>query len=223
MKLKYLITVCCIGLMYATATAQDEKRDMGIAAKFSTNGIGLEYAYEITPNGKFVGRAYAAYLPLTLNGYDVDMMGSFLTVDTKINLGSIGLLCDWHPFKNGFKATAGVSYMITNISVVAQLRDAITSGVVVYTPEDIGKVKADVTYAPVAPYLAVGYGRAIPNKKWNVSCELGTFYTGSPKVKFQCTEMLEPTTAQGSVINENVKSYRWLPQVSCSVGYRLSK
>ncbi|GHT45972.1 hypothetical protein AGMMS49965_23280 [Bacteroidia bacterium] len=57
------------------------------------------------------------------------------------------------------------------------------NGVIVRNSEKTNyRLDADIKINAVKPYLGLGFGRSIPNRRVGVQFELGVMYTGTPKV-----------------------------------------
>ena len=49
-----------------------------------------------------------------------------------------------------------------------------------FTPEDLGRIGVDVEWNKIAPFIGLGFGRAVPQGS-SISVEAGA-YVGEPKV-----------------------------------------
>jgi hypothetical protein len=228
-KLQNLLLFCLFMSAFSTIKAQKEDLpsspnvsdvNWGASLNLSTNGIGLEVSRSI--NNKFTARLGCNYLPISIKNYQIDFSGTKLNANGDVKLGSISAYLDWHPFKNNFKVTGGVAYMLTSLNVTAFLKDSIRQGDLKIGPDQVGKISLDINPNSIAPYLGIGYGRNIPKSKFGVSIDLGVFYIGSPKVTFVTTRLLEPSTPQGQVLSNNLSDYQWLPKLSFSFNYKLN-
>ena len=213
-----------------TALVEDElgSHAWGISLNLTTNGIGLELSKSLTTNRKLVGRLGGNYFTYDLKNYPYNngtkAKPQYLLANANIVLGSIGAYVDWHPFGNAFKLTGGVAYLISNIKSTAQLRDSTAQGDINISPEEVGQIKAEIKPSSnIAPYIGIGFGRAIPKNRVGVSFEIGTYYMGSPNVDFYCTKMLEPTSSMKAVLSDNLSPNQWLPRLSLNINIKLSK
>ncbi|MBC7381515.1 MAG: hypothetical protein H7296_00800 [Bacteroidia bacterium] len=197
---------------------------IGMGLKFSTNGLGIEFSKSLTSQRKVVMRGFATYLPYQLSNFPFKFNRSVvLNINMNVKLGAIGLLFDVHPFNNSFKLTVGAAYMLLNAKSTAMLKDSIKQNDITLSPEEVGVINAEISGSPIAPYAGIGIGRAIPRKRIGFSVEIGTYYMGSPKVSFVCNGLLEPTSNQQKVLEENLKTNKWLPQIMFNLNFRLTK
>lgn len=207
----------------APADVTPAKKGMGVSVVLSSNGIGAEVSKTITSNGKFVARLGGTYLSYDLKNYEIAFSSTKLVINGPVTLGSLGAYVDWHPFNNAIKVTGGVAYMVTGFKSNAVLKDSVKQGDISVSPNDVGKVNIEIKPASFAPYIGIGFGRAVPKNRVGVSFEVGTYYIGSPTINFTTTGMLEPTTNQGKVLTSNLKDYNWLPKLSFNINIRLTK
>lgn len=135
---------------------------------------------------------------------------SDLTVKPGLTNGRI--LVDYHPSANhGFHLTAGAYIGESSLlkvgggypngfkEVVKKINDLraefsnfgipeitidppVVNGVSVDSEKDNYRLDADIKINAVKPYLGIGFGRSIPNRRVGVQFELGVMYTGTPKV-----------------------------------------
>lgn len=195
----------------------------GIGINFSSNGIGGELSKELTKNKKLTGRVSFSYLPYSMDNISYDFSQTKLIAKADITLGAIGAYLDWHPFGNSFKITGGAVYMLTQVKGNAYVRDSVKQGEITIPPNSVGKISVGIETLPIAPYLGIGFGRAVPKNRVGFGVEMGTYYIGSPKLSFVCTGLLEPTSNQEVVLKENLKSYQWLPQILFKLTIKISK
>ena len=76
-------------------------------------------------------------------------------------------------------------------------------------------------YNGFAPYLGLGFGRAVPKNKFGVSFEAGSFYLPEPKVDITATGMLAPTANQAVSLQEDIRDYRWFPFLNLRLSVRI--
>lgn len=195
----------------------------GGGVQFTTNGIGFQIARSIHPTNKFVLKLGGTYLPIEIKNYPFEFTGTKLSSNLSINLGAIGAYVDWHPFGNAFKITGGIAYLLTNISGTSVVKDSVVQGEIKIDPNKVGNIKTEIKTNPIAPYLAIGFGRSIPKHRLGFGVELGTYYIGAPKVSFVCSGLLEPSSANEATLNENLKGNQFLPQLVFNLTFKLSK
>ena len=193
----------------------------GLGVQFSTNGLGLQIARSIHPTNKLVVKLGGNYLPIKIQDHIIDFSGTKTVSNININLGSVGAYLDWHPFGNAFKLTGGCAYLFSNISGNSSLMDSLDQGELRLEPEKVGVINYGIKTRPIAPFVAFGFGRAIPKRRVGFGFELGTYYIGPPRVSFKCTGLLEPTSENEALLNENLKGYQWLPVLNLNLTIKL--
>ncbi len=204
-------------------TTSPSKKGLGFGVSLSTNGIGTQFSYSLLSSGKLILRAEGSVLNYELKNYSTKFGKTSVILNGPIKLGSAGIYADWHPFGGAFKLVAGVAYMMTNVSASAYLKDSVKQNDITISPQDVGKISIELKPASFAPYIGLGFGRAVPKHRVSVSFEMGAFYIGSPTVNFTTNGMLAPTENQGKVLSENMAEYKWLPKLSLGINFRLSK
>lgn len=171
------------GLLIATfgtvsVSAQEERSDWTIGVKASTLGAGLE-----------VRRALSDSFAVRLGGnlFDLSFDGSEsgINYDFDVDLKSANLLIDYHPFKGNFRLTGGVLWNDNEAFGVADTENGVRIGNIRFTQEQIGDLTGDITVNEFAPYLGLGWGKALGKSGWGFSAELGAVFTGKPEVRLQ--------------------------------------
>jgi hypothetical protein len=200
-----------------------ENKGWGLSTNLSTNGIGGELSKELSKNKKLAGRISFNYLPYSFNNISFDFSKTKLNAKADITLGAIGAYLDWHPFSNSFKITCGAAYMLNQVKGNALLTDSVKQGEIKIAPNSVGKINVGIETNPIAPYLGIGFGRAVPKNRVGFGVEMGTYYIGSPKLSFVCTGLLEPTSNQEALLEDKIKSFQWLPQILFKLTVKISK
>lgn len=243
--MKKTITLLIIGLCTLCAYSQTDQNEMiekaengvdslklfennsgnyakwGLGINLTTNGIGIGLARSIHSKNKVIVKLEGAYLPLTMKNYEYAVGTSKLLINSNINLGSIGLYFDWHPFSNAFKLTGGVAYMLTNVSSNAIFKDSVIQGEIKVSPNSIGNIDVKIKTMPIVPYFGLGFGRSIPKTRVNIGFDLGAYYISSPILTFKCTGMLEPTSDQEKKLNDNLSVNKFLPILRLNLNIKL--
>jgi len=199
-----------------------QKKGFGAGLNLSTNGIGAQVAYSILDNGKLAARLEGRYLSIGLNNYEAAVSGTKLVADATVKLGSIGAMVDYHPFGNAFKLVAGYALLLNDVSAVAITKDSSKFGDVAIPPNEVGDIKFGMTVKP-SPYIGLGFGRSVPDKRFGFSFEIGTYYTGSPEITFKTTGMLEPTSANEPILRENLSGLTWWPVMNFGFNFKIGK
>ena len=129
---------------------------IGLGPKIGTTGIGLDLTFGIT---RFVnlrgGFNYGSFTWSTGLG-DVDY-------DMDIDLISVPLLLDIHPFANHFRISGGLYFQPGSKATIEGTPSTATQiGAHVYTPEVIGTLTGDIEVSStLTPYLGIGFGNSV--------------------------------------------------------------
>ena len=129
---------------------------MALGPKIGTTGIGLDLTFGIT---RFVnlrgGFNYGSFTWSTGLG-DVDY-------DMDMDLVSIPLLVDIHPFANHFRISGGLYIQPgTKATIEGTPTTATQIGAHVYTPEVIGTLTGDIEVSStLTPYFGIGFGNSV--------------------------------------------------------------
>ncbi|UZR92996.1 hypothetical protein [Chondrinema litorale] len=193
----------------------------GVGIKAGTLGLGLEVAKSFSQ--KLDVRAGASFFTLSQD-ITMDISGQNMDIHTEVDLLAAELMADWYPFnKSSFKLTVGSAYNFNStLSGVGVITEPYEIGeYIVLQPEDVGEVGVDIIYNSVAPYAGFGFGRAVPKKKLSVGFQAGVYYFGKPSVEMNATELLAPSAENKVVLEQNLDGYRWYPQLSLKISYRI--
>lgn len=203
-------------------TPTANRAGIGFGINFATNGLGIDLAKNLTQKGRLALRLSGNYLPVSVKNQEFTMDQTALLINADVKLGSIGAILDIHPFGGAFKVSAGYSILLTEISATAITKDSTKQGDIMIPPAEVGIIKTGITFKP-SPYIGMGIGRAVPKRRVGFTMEVGAYYIEQPKLSFKATGMLEPTSSQESVLQNNLKGLSWLPVLNMSLNFRLSK
>lgn len=197
----------------------------GASLKVGTLGVGADVTIGIS--GKLNARANLNYFKFGKTfTEDEDEEGGGGTVEPKLDLLSIGALLDWHPWAQGFRASAGLYLNKNKLDLTAETSDTVEINEHEYFVSDIG---GKVDFNSLAPYLGIGYGNAVQaNGRWHFSLDVGAMFSGSPKVSLHATSSDPALQSQldadiaGEVedIEDDLKVFKIHPVVSLGVSYR---
>lgn len=198
------------------------KRPMAISAMVGTAGFGLEVKREVAD--KWVLRLGGNVLPFGFT--KVETLGNVVVSGRyKGRFTNIHLLADYtfSPFNNfSMRGTAGLAYFAKG-KVDATLTPVGSQkyGEIELNDGTMGDAVVTADWQGVAPYIGVGFGKAIPATRLNISVDLGTYYfVSNPDVDMVTSGYLMGNEAQKNQIKENLKSYSWLPTLQVALNYK---
>lgn len=181
-------SVVMFALFTLTSNAQDQgnaldssgEKKNAIAAYFGLPGYGIGYARKFTDHAALrVGGTFFGF------GFDrdgIDVSDRKVDFETKFNFNKIDLLFDYTPFKeSSFKLVAGLAYLY-NGKFTADIIPA--EGAYGLTKDQLGTVKAGADWSGIAPYIATGFGRAVPKNNVGFGFELGGYFIGKPEATY---------------------------------------
>lgn len=202
MKKLFLLVVAAL-FGWQTTQAQEEVEyglfnHLGVGVSLGTDGIGFDVAAPITEWAAV--RAGMSIFPSIKYDDDVNIRSnskSFtkkdVNIEGKLNMKDFKLLFDFYPIKSsGFHLTAGAfigSKKIINAYNTEEFlaRDEWgVSGIMIgdnrVTSDKNGNCEANIEVAGFKPYIGFGFGRAVPNSRFTVSCDFGVKFWGKPCV-----------------------------------------
>lgn len=165
------LAACALVLWAAFPPAPARAGDgpMFAAAHGGTLGAGLMLGYDISPS--FSARAAASYFSF---GTDDSSAGNDYSID--LQLLSLGVLGDWHPFENGFRVTAGGLINGNKVTMASSAEDLELGG-----GSYRGNMEAELGFNAVAPYVGIGWtsGRA-DRRGFSFFADAGVIFQGAP-------------------------------------------
>lgn len=218
-------SVCSVSLtLCALFSAPASAASWFVSPQISTLGAGAQIGYRSD---------YDFSMRAAWNQYDFHKSFDVDSVKyhSEIKMKSMGLLFDYYPMNNGFHVTAGVyrndnqihgnGYLKGNFPVQYANQTFRIDG------KSLGKVNAKVEYAPIAPYLGVGYHN-VTKQGFSFTTDVGVFYQGSARATVSPPARLansnDPrvkagTDRQKRDLESKANKARWYPVISLGVAY----
>jgi len=129
-------------------------------------------------------RGTASYFELGCGSIGMVYGGVKCDHDFKISGLFAGGILDFHPFKGGWRVSAGVGY--SDVEANATVRESITVNDRTYGYDQVGAVKISIKNATqAAPYVGFGYDSSHYSEGgsgFKLGFELGALYLGDPTV-----------------------------------------
>jgi hypothetical protein len=163
--------LCCLftlGAVSATHAAPAFNVTVG------TTGVGIEWEQPLHP--RLSVRAVASYAQL-----DRDDEGGDIDYSAELTAGGAAVLLDWHPFAGAFRVSGGLMASALGLELESKARGEYEIGDRTYSSSDL-RLDGDVEYAPVAPYVGIGWGRRADASGWSMTAELGVLLVGDPSL-----------------------------------------
>lgn len=234
---KKLILFCC--LFSATGYLMGQTDTMSVPTGFQTNklsfqlqggtnGIGAGIRYQVLE--KLAVRLNGTYFAHTMNnplkGRDINIsaLGDFKDdiQYVKGSVSQVGLLGEYS-ILSALRIVAGGA-VINNTGVDGFLKPSknMEFGNLNITPEQIGYLKANVSFNGFAPYIGLGLGKSTPSKRFGINVDLGSYYLSAAKVQIDATKLLAPNKQQESLLENNLSTFRWMPTLQVNLNFKLA-
>lgn len=183
MRIQLIRLLALSGLLIAGAAGAD---GFGLGVKAGTLGLGVEGTFGVSPR---------VNVRAGINDYSLSRneTASGISYDGDLDLRSLALLLDWHPFAGTFRLTAGLMQNKNALKLTATPTSNQEIGGMTYTPAQIGTLSGDVTFKKSVPYAGIGWGNAARHGRFGFNFELGAMFQGSPKVSL---------TASGGAVSQ---------------------
>ncbi|MCG5496292.1 hypothetical protein [Ectothiorhodospira variabilis] len=216
-SIKLIAVLMSVGLLTAGGAAQADSFALG--AKVGTTGLGVEGTYGLRENVNLRGGLYGFTYSTDVEETDVDY-------DADLKLRSAALLADWHPFRGGFRLTAGAYYNGNELTGKAD-------GTLDIGDNDYdASLDATIDWRSFAPYLGIGYGNAVQGGRWSFAFDAGVMFTGSPDVSLRGNlrgQVNDPTLQdqfdedlrrEQEELQDDLDDFKYYPVLSLGVAYR---
>jgi hypothetical protein len=198
------------------------EKNNAITVSLGTTGFSFGYARKLS--SKLNG--IIAYNTFTLNDKEADV-SSLLDNDDVDFLGSvkstiIDLGAEYVPFKNSsFKLAFGVGFLNdVNINGLITYKEGIAVGDVNVSKQDVGKIVIDSEWTGVAPFIGIGFGRAVPKNKFGFGIDIGTYFTKTPEVSLTADKLLAPTQDEQATLQDAFTTLTFIPRIQFRLTYK---
>ncbi|WP_298881315.1 hypothetical protein [uncultured Polaribacter sp.] len=220
----FLLSIFLISFCFQSKAQNDKEikeKKNAFAISIGSPGLGLEYARKLSPklNAKLVWHSFKLE---DFEKEDLEIKEDKIDLLANLELSIIDLGIEFLPFKNSsFKLTAGLGFISKlNTNATITYTENVKFGDVVITKEDVGEVNADVSWSGTAPYLGIGFGRAIPKRRLGFGIEIGSYFTSSPDATLTATKLLAPTSNQEENLKEAISSFKFIPRLQFRLAYK---
>ncbi len=225
-KLLLVVLLCTSFLTYAQdeekAIESNDSQKNAVTLYLGLPSIGVGYARQFSDHISLRGKlGFFSYnidrKNMELSGRTVDLNGNFTN-------NTFDLLLDYNPFKqSSFKLVAGISYLTKTKydAVITPAKDQFKYGEIVLSKDQVGDITTGADWSGVAPYLGIGFGRAVPKRSFGFGFEVGSYFTGKPDVTFQASGLLTPTeAAEKQEFTDWMQKYTMIPNLTLHVNYK---
>ena len=207
---------------------------MQVGAHGGTLGFGVNVGLDISE--KFAARALFNTLGLD---YEETESGNEYTGD--LDLQTIGLVTDWHPFAGGFRVTGGAFLNNNEVSATASGQE-VEIGDETYAD---GRIDMLLDFERIAPYFGAGWTSGpIGDPGFSFSADAGLLYQRAPRISgsgtvgnncsFSISRGGDATVQNCNDVEglqadlelehidlaDDLKDFEWYPVLSIGVSYR---
>ena len=235
--------LCSTAPMIIGAAQADEGGELGmgsvqVGVHGGTLGLGVNAGIDFTD--QVAGRAIFSMFRLE---YEETESDNEYTGD--LDLQTIGLVADWHPFDSGFRVTGGAFLNNNEISATATSED-LEIGDEVYS----GRIDMLLDFETIAPYFGAGWTSGLIGEPGlSFSLDAGLLYQQAPRLSASgsimgigpaagCSFSLssggdatvrdcddEPTLevdleAEHAELSADLEDFEWYPVLAIGVSYR---
>ena len=166
-----LCSVASVTLGVARANPLEGMGPVQIGVHGGTLGLGVNAGLDISE--KFAARGM-----FNTFGLDYEETESGNEYKGDLDLQSIGLVTDWHPFAGGFRVTGGLFLNNNEVSATATERDLDIGG----TMYD-GEISMLLDFESIAPYFGAGWTSGpIGEPGFSFSVDAGLLYQSTPRI-----------------------------------------
>lgn len=202
-------------------------------AEIGTTGAGINAGIPISPQDGLHVRVGANYL----RRYAFSRKTEQVAYDFKASLRTIDFLLDWHPWRNGFRLTAGAIYNDNVVNAIGTPNRVATFNFnnETFNTTQIGKLVGQLDFPTLAPYVGIGWQNHDRGERgWSLSSDFGIMYQGSPRTTLAVGGCVLPADAcdlaqrllapaivsETGRLNEDLRKYRFFPVARVGLHYR---
>ena len=216
MPKKFVLLCVAFLLAGALSSAVAAEREYGLGLRLGTQGLGAEFGVGISE--RFAVRA--GYYTLE---YSDDYEETDIVYDGDLHVGGLGAIVDFHPFKNGFRLSAGLFSNDNEVDLTATPTGPQEIGGTIYQPAEIGTLNGHIGFDSTAPYFGLGYGRIHRGKRVGFLFDLGMLKQGSGEASLaSSTGLINLVDLEAEIdeIEQDIEDYDFWPVLSFGLAIR---
>lgn len=211
-----------LALGFGLLSCQARAEGMALGARAGTTGLGLEGVVGLGPKVNF-------RLGYNEGDFDYSTDQDDIEYDVNLSLQSASGLLDWHPAGGGFRFSAGAFYNGNEAEGTARPTRPEQIGDFVFTPEQIGTLRATVDFPTWAGYLGFGFGNAVSKDgRWTVLFDIGLMFHSAPEFSLTSDGSLadnaffqrELQKEEQEIDDDVVSKIRYYPVITLGLAYR---
>lgn len=217
--MRKLIVITTAGVLLAAPMVSSATGSVGVGVKAGSLGAGVEVSYPISSMltvGVGINK-YSKSWDTTADG--VDYQGD-------LNLQTISLLANFHPFSGSFHLTAGAMINNNEVKMEADPSTSYDIGGTTYTLSQVGTLSGKVNFNKVAPYAGFGWGTS-SDSGIGFTLDIGVLMQGKPNVDFDATGTLASDPGfqadlkqEEANAEDDIKDFTMYPVISAGIDIR---
>lgn len=186
--------------------------DIGVDVRVGTLGTGVMLS-------KGFGESFSVGLALNTYKHSLDKGVDSIDYDLDLDLKTVGVLGNWHPFSGSFRLTAGVYQNDNEVGLSSTLPAGENVGG--YTTTGGETLAGTLSFAGQATYLGIGWGSQ-PSGNFGMTFDIGALYQGSPELKLTGTGGIPAANleTERQQAEDDLKSFQWYPVISAGLYFR---
>jgi hypothetical protein len=204
-----------------------QSADLAASVSLGTTGLGAHLSVPVAEklNARFGVNAFS---------YSYDGSTSTVNYDFKLKMRTVDALLDYHPYSGAFRLSAGAIYNGNKITATGLPNSGATYTLNgrTYAASDVGQLNGDVDFRKIAPYLGIGWGNPLANKKggFAFTADLGVMLQGTPRTSLTntgcqsgtviCQQIATDVAAENVRLSEEAKDFKTYPVARVGVSYR---
>jgi hypothetical protein len=219
-----LLTVALFAALIVSPACATTLPEVAVGPVISTTGLGFEAA---TP---LLAQRLNLNIGATLFGFNDTVTVNGMPFYGKARLGAVPIFLSYYPFGGWFNLQAGIYLNDNNVSLMAR---APVDGTIrifhqTFTAAQLGIVTGSTHYAPVAPYVGIGFGQPFRGSRLSFTGSLGVMFQGSSNLRLQASNpavLLIPGVPAAiakdeNTINHDARIAQYFPVVNVGIVYR---
>ncbi|MCX5646997.1 MAG: hypothetical protein NTZ17_20300 [Phycisphaerae bacterium] len=209
-----------VTILWAAVPAGATFSEFAIGAKVGTLGLGGEVTTDLVPRVNLRG---------SLQWLDFNYETEIEGVNYNLDLSFLHplVMADWYVFGGSFRLSGGVLFDGTHICLDATSTEPVEIGGHEYQPNELGRLRGEAEFNPIAPYIGVGFGNALSRKhRWGFTMDLGVAFIGSPDVTLSAigaplTAQLQADLAQEERdLEDDLHKFQFYPVLALTLFFR---
>ena len=200
------------------------KSGIGLTGKIGTLGYGAELSFALTDslNARFGINDFV---------YIYNGSSNSINYDFKLQLHTISVLADWHPFSGRFRTSVGLINNKNKINLAGKPTNGnFDINGTLYPTSQVSSVDGSMSFNSISPYLGIGWGNPVAdNKGWGLVSDFGILFQGEPKVDLMvnctatvpiCTQVQTNAEAENTRIQNDLSGFKYWPVISIGLSYQ---